>query len=92
MPTTEKYYCTNCNSNQQAYSSEPNRCYKCDKYTLVGVSSQALIVAAGSSGGNFNQQDMLVAQSIVRRVEERGGEFIYRIEQSGDRSFSYKPR
>jgi len=35
MPTTETYYCTDCQVYKRAYNSEPTRCWDCEKYTLV---------------------------------------------------------
>jgi len=35
MPTSQTYYCTDCRGYKQAYSGEPNRCWSCDRYSLI---------------------------------------------------------
>jgi len=76
MPTTQTYWCTNCQSHKQAWNDEPNRCWNCDKYTLAN----SITIRGSQSVTTTQAQRQQLGREMAHLVRETGMEFEAKIE------------
>jgi hypothetical protein len=84
MPTTETYWCTNCQGYYQAWNDYPTRCWKCDKYTL----QRGAVITQNTSSSTISTtepQRRQVAHEVARYARETDQAFEYKIEVRDER-------
>ena len=98
MPTTETYWCTNCQGYYQAWADTSNstQCWNCDRYTL----QRGAIITQNTSSSTISTtaaQRRQVAHEVARYARETDQELEYKIEVRDERgravsqSFIAKP-
>lgn len=76
MPISQTYYCTNCKGYKQAWNDQPNRCWQCDKYTLVN-NSVAIVQNPGQSLTTTQAQRVQVASELANWCAASGDRYDY---------------
>jgi len=76
MPTTQTFWCTDCKSYKQAYNNEPNRCWGCDKYTLIR-NDVTIRQTPGQSLSTTTSQRAQLAGEMANWVRASGNQYEY---------------